>query len=213
MSKISWPNAASRCPTKRSGCGASRSVQPTLAGSSVDRAGWATLGTWTRSSSPSRDGGTLAGVPSIKMATSSISSSSRGATAGFSRSLRRLDYLRSYGWQCEFTWGREVRGPDDLAGTIPGRASGRCPGFRRMTERRPLAAWQRRLPGPYRAVCTLETARSRPDRPPTRRVPRRSDNTRRSGTIPGHPASYQISPLLVGLSRGHTASRRRASAQ
>ena len=38
MSKISWPNAASRCPTKRSGCGASRSVQPTLAGSSADRA-------------------------------------------------------------------------------------------------------------------------------------------------------------------------------
>ena len=59
MSKISWPNAASRCPTKRSGCGASRSVQHTLAGSSVDRAGWATLGTWTRSSSPSRDGGTI----------------------------------------------------------------------------------------------------------------------------------------------------------
>ena len=31
MSKISWPNAALRCPTKRSGCGASRSVQYTLA--------------------------------------------------------------------------------------------------------------------------------------------------------------------------------------
>ena len=59
MSKISWPNAASRCPTKRSGCGASRSVQHTLAGSSVDTAGWATPGTWTRSSSPSRDGGTI----------------------------------------------------------------------------------------------------------------------------------------------------------
>ena len=42
MSKISWPNAASRCPTKRSDCGASRSVQHTLAGSRVDRAGWAT---------------------------------------------------------------------------------------------------------------------------------------------------------------------------
>ena len=55
MSKISWPNAASRCPTKRSGCGASRLVQYTLAGSSVDRAGWATSGTWTRFSSPSRD--------------------------------------------------------------------------------------------------------------------------------------------------------------
>ena len=44
MSKISWPNAALRCPTKRSGCGASRSVQYTLAGSSVDRTGWATSG-------------------------------------------------------------------------------------------------------------------------------------------------------------------------
>ena len=31
MSKIFWPNGASRCPTKRSDCGASRSVQPTLA--------------------------------------------------------------------------------------------------------------------------------------------------------------------------------------
>ena len=41
MSKISWPNAASRCPTKRSGCGASRSVQHSLAGSGVDRADWA----------------------------------------------------------------------------------------------------------------------------------------------------------------------------
>ena len=61
MSKISWPNAASRCPTKRSGCGASRSVQHTLAGSSVDRAGWATSGTWTRSSSPSRDSGAISG--------------------------------------------------------------------------------------------------------------------------------------------------------
>ena len=82
MSKISWPNGASRCPTKRSGCGASRSVRHTLAGSSVDRADWATSGTWTRSSSPSRDSGTISGVPSITMATSSISSSSRVATAG-----------------------------------------------------------------------------------------------------------------------------------
>ena len=32
------------------------------------------------------------------------------------------NYLRSYGWQREFTWGRAVWGPDDLAGTIPGRA-------------------------------------------------------------------------------------------
>ena len=60
----------------------SSSVRHTLAGSSVDRAGWATLGTWTRSSSPSRDRGTISGAPSIKMATSSIDSSSRIATAG-----------------------------------------------------------------------------------------------------------------------------------
>ena len=54
----------------------------TLAGSDVDRAGWATSGTWTRSSSPSRAGDAISGVPSIKMATSSISSSSRVATVG-----------------------------------------------------------------------------------------------------------------------------------
>ena len=53
------------------------------------------------------------------------------------------NYLRSYGWQREFTWGREVQAPDGLAGTIPGRANGGCPGIRRMTERRPLAEWQR----------------------------------------------------------------------
>ena len=51
-----------RCPTKRSGCGASRSVQYTLAGSSVDRAGWATSGTWTRSSS------TIHGLPALSLA-------------------------------------------------------------------------------------------------------------------------------------------------
>ena len=58
------------------------SVQYTLAGSSVDRAGWATSGTWTRSSSPSRNSGAISGVPSIKMVTSSRSSSSRVATVG-----------------------------------------------------------------------------------------------------------------------------------
>ena len=36
MSTISWPNAASRCPTQRPGCGASRLVQSTRAGSRVD---------------------------------------------------------------------------------------------------------------------------------------------------------------------------------
>ena len=91
MSKISWPNEASWCPTKRSGCGASRSVQHTLAGSSVDRAGWATSGTWTRSSSPSRDSGAISGVPSIKMATSSIFSSSRvGDCRAATRFFRKL---------------------------------------------------------------------------------------------------------------------------
>ena len=54
---------------------------------SVDRAGWATHGTWTRSSSPSRDSGTISGVPSIKVATSLTSSSSRVATAGLPNAL------------------------------------------------------------------------------------------------------------------------------
>ena len=53
------------------------------------RHGWATLGSWTRSSSPSRDSGTIvSGVPSITMATSSISSSSRVATIGRRRPWR-----------------------------------------------------------------------------------------------------------------------------
>ena len=41
----------------------------------------ATPGTWTRPSSPSRDSGAISGVPSIEMAMSSISSSSRVTTA------------------------------------------------------------------------------------------------------------------------------------
>ena len=57
-------------------------VQYPLAGSRVDRAGWATSGTWTRPSSPSRDSGAISGVPSIKMVTSSISSSRCVATVG-----------------------------------------------------------------------------------------------------------------------------------
>ena len=39
--------------------------------------------------------------------------------------------------------GREVTAPAGLADTVPGRATGTCPGMRRMTERRPLAEWQR----------------------------------------------------------------------
>ena len=46
---------------------------------------------------------------------------------------------------------------------------------------------------------------------PTRLVPRRSRNARISGTIPGNPASYRISTLLVGLSGERTASQRGAS--
>ena len=53
------------------------------------------------------------------------------------------NYLRSYGWEREFTWGREVQAPTGLGDTIGGRANGGCPGIRRMTERRPLAEWQR----------------------------------------------------------------------
>ncbi len=40
----SRPTAAARCPTQRPGCGASRLVQSTRAGSRVDRAAWATFG-------------------------------------------------------------------------------------------------------------------------------------------------------------------------
>lgn len=47
------------------------------------------------------------------------------------------------GWRRGYIWGREVTTPDGLAATIPGRATGSCPGMRRMTERRSLADWQR----------------------------------------------------------------------
>ena len=82
----------------------------------------------------------------------------------------------------------------------------------RLTDGRcPAPAARRRFPGPYRAVCTLETTRYRPGTPPTRLVPRRSRNARISGTIPGNPASYRISTLLVGLSGERPASQRGAS--
>ena len=66
--RISWPSAASRFPTKRAGFGASSSVWNTLAGSGVDRAGWATHDTWTRSSvGPASNlvGGPLGGGRSV----------------------------------------------------------------------------------------------------------------------------------------------------
>jgi len=50
--------------------------------------------------------------------------------------------VRPNGWDRGFTWGREVRAPSGLGEQVPGRATGGCPGMRRMTERRPLAAWQ-----------------------------------------------------------------------
>jgi membrane-bound lytic murein transglycosylase B len=50
--------------------------------------------------------------------------------------------VQQSGWDRGFTWGREVRAPAGLAEQVPGRATGGCPGMRRMTERRPLAAWQ-----------------------------------------------------------------------
>jgi membrane-bound lytic murein transglycosylase B len=52
------------------------------------------------------------------------------------------NYLRNYGWQRQFTWGREVQTPVDLTDSIPARSSGGCPGIRRMTERRALTEWQ-----------------------------------------------------------------------
>ena len=50
--------------------------------------------------------------------------------------------VQQSGWNRGYTWGREVRAPSGLADEVPGRATGGCPGMRRMTERRPLAAWQ-----------------------------------------------------------------------
>ena len=54
------------------------------------------------------------------------------------------NYLsRGSGWTRGYIWGREVTVPAGLADTVPGRATGTCPGMRRMTERHPLAEWQR----------------------------------------------------------------------
>jgi membrane-bound lytic murein transglycosylase B len=54
-------------------------------------------------------------------------------------------YLVGWGWDGEFTWGREVQVPPAARGAIeqsvPKRTEG-CFAMRNMTERRPLAEWQ-----------------------------------------------------------------------
>jgi membrane-bound lytic murein transglycosylase B len=64
------------------------------------------------------------------------------------------------GWTRGFTWGREVLAPAGLAEAVPTRATGSCPGMRRMTERRPLSAWQaegvRRLDGGALPAVAIE---------------------------------------------------------
>ena len=64
------------------------------------------------------------------------------------------NYLRGYGWQGGFTWGREVRlsasAREAAASAVERRTDG-CSAMRRMTERLPLSRWQalgvRRLNG------------------------------------------------------------------
>jgi membrane-bound lytic murein transglycosylase B len=56
------------------------------------------------------------------------------------------NYLKAWGWDDRFTWGREVRVPPDVRARIdaevPTRTEG-CFAMRNMTERIPLADWQR----------------------------------------------------------------------
>jgi membrane-bound lytic murein transglycosylase B len=56
------------------------------------------------------------------------------------------NYMKGFGWNGDETWGREVRVPapvlDEIERTIPKRTDG-CYARRNMTERRPLAAWQK----------------------------------------------------------------------
>jgi membrane-bound lytic murein transglycosylase B len=55
------------------------------------------------------------------------------------------NYLKSFGWNDDETWGREVRVSADLLARInaeiPHRATG-CYAIRNMTERRPLKTWR-----------------------------------------------------------------------
>lgn len=55
------------------------------------------------------------------------------------------NYLKGFGWKRDETWGREVKVNADAAravATIPKRTDG-CYAQRNMTERRPLAQWQK----------------------------------------------------------------------
>jgi membrane-bound lytic murein transglycosylase B len=55
-------------------------------------------------------------------------------------------YLQEWGWNGEFTWGREVQVSADaraaIDASVPKQTEG-CFAMRNMTERRPLAEWQR----------------------------------------------------------------------
>jgi membrane-bound lytic murein transglycosylase B len=55
------------------------------------------------------------------------------------------NYLKAYGWDDTYTWGREVLVPADararIAERVPKRTEG-CYARRNMTERVPLAHWQ-----------------------------------------------------------------------
>jgi membrane-bound lytic murein transglycosylase B len=55
------------------------------------------------------------------------------------------NYLKGFGWKADETWGREVKVNADAAraiATIPKRTDG-CYAQRNMSERRPLAQWQK----------------------------------------------------------------------
>ena len=56
------------------------------------------------------------------------------------------NYLKGFGWNGDETWGREVKASAavraEIARTIPKRTEG-CYALRNMTERRPLAEWQK----------------------------------------------------------------------
>jgi membrane-bound lytic murein transglycosylase B len=56
------------------------------------------------------------------------------------------NYLKGFGWNGDETWGREVKLTravrSEIAGKIPRRTEG-CYAVRNMTERRPLAEWQK----------------------------------------------------------------------
>jgi membrane-bound lytic murein transglycosylase B len=56
------------------------------------------------------------------------------------------NYLKGFGWNGDETWGREVKATSavraEIARTIPKRTEG-CYALRNMTERRPLAEWEK----------------------------------------------------------------------